>query len=137
MISDFFILFYLLFCFFWFQGFNVIWVYKLVHLLGLDHSWSMFAQPQLFNTSISCGLHFKDGSYRNFKFSEFESKSLIHRKYIDSLAFDNYLKSGLSDYIINFSGIENIIEVSIETEFIKIKPYNNYWKEECSRQISQ
>jgi hypothetical protein len=123
-----FILFYLLFCFSYHQYFNVKIIRPLILRLGLDHSWPMFVDPVLHNYKIHCLLHFKDGTNKTFEFSDSKSGSLIHRKYIDSLISQDYLHGALSDYIINFSGIENISEVSVKISKTPIKDYNNSWK---------
>ena len=59
-----FIVSYLLFCFLWYQNFNVKLIYHIVGRLGLDHAWPMFVSPQLYNITINCHLQFKDGSQK-------------------------------------------------------------------------
>lgn len=132
--ADIFIISYLLFCLFWFQNFTIRFFYKYVNWLGLAHDWPMFVEPQLQNPYISCTLQFKDGTSKNYVFSDFNSKSIIHRKYIDSLYVTDFLRSGLADHIINFSGVKNIENVYIEVEKTKIKPYNDYWNEAHKQQ---
>lgn len=126
---NFFIVFYILFCLLWSPSFNIRPIWLLITRLGLDHSWPMFVTPQLYNARIKCHLEFADLSTKTFEFSDPSSKSLIHRKYIDSLQSTEHLKGALSDYLINFSGIKNISKVHIEISETPIQDYNEAWKE--------
>ena len=126
---DIFIVLYLLLCFLWYQNFNINFINGLITYLGLDHAWPMFVQPQLFNVSISCNIYFKDTTSTSFVFSNTESKSLMHRKYLDSMTEVEDLKGALADYVINFSGIENIDSVDVIIDRKKIEPYDENWNE--------
>ena len=124
-----FIVSYLLFCFLWYQNFNVKLIYHIVGRLGLDHAWPMFVSPQLYNITINCHLQFKDGNQKTFQFNNNLSNSLIHRKFIDSLETVDHLKIGLTDYLLHFSGIENLKNVRVEIVDAPIEDYNEAWKE--------
>ena len=122
-----FVLIYILFCVLWYQDFNNNFIHKLVNRIGLSHEWPMFVDPQLVNPSISCILSFKDGTSKTYQFSNFDSKSMIHRKYVDSLYSYDYLRSAMSDHLINFSGIKNIDSVSVQIIKNKIEPFDDDW----------
>jgi hypothetical protein len=126
--SDFLIILYILFAFVWNSNFSIPIISEWVNRLGLYHEWPMFVWPQMDNIYVNCEIKFKDGSTQVFDFSGSNLNSLVHRKYVDCLAEYDFLQACLADYVMNFSGLKDVEDVSIGVIRKKIEPFNEDWE---------